>query len=121
MSHGDRFADVINDGNLTETLARAFGNIDRSAKPSLKGLFNDIDLHSTKLGNTPSQRNRKLTKLLKAVADLPLGAHTNDAFGDAYEVMMAMYASTGGRSGGQYFTPPGVSELLAEIATGGRL
>jgi type I restriction enzyme M protein len=46
--------------------------------------------------------------------------NTIDAFGDAYEFLMTMYASTAGKSGGEFFTPQEVSELLAEITTVGK-
>lgn len=46
--------------------------------------------------------------------------HTIDAFGDAYEYLMSMYASSAGKSGGEFYTPQEVSELLAEITTVGK-
>lgn len=117
-----------NDANLNETLARVFRHIEASAKgfeseSDLKGLFDDLDVNSTKLGNTVEKRNQKLVKLLEAIGDLKLGTytdHTIDAFGDAYEFLMTMYASSAGKSGGEFFTPQEVSELLASIATVGK-
>lgn len=116
-----------NDSNLNETLARIFRNIENSAKGTdseddLKGLFDDIDLNSNKLGNTVEKRNQKLVKILNAIGDLKLGNgnyHQNsiDAFGDAYEFLMTMYASNAGKSGGEFFTPQEVSELLARLTT----
>jgi len=116
-----------NDPNLNETLARVFQNIENSAKgtaseDSFKGLFDDLDVNSNKLGNTVEKRNEKLVKLLDAIGDLPLsnGKFTEnsiDLFGDAYEFLMTMYASNAGKSGGEFFTPQEVSELLARIAT----
>ena len=84
----------------------------------MKGLFDDIDVNSNKLGNTVNERNNKLVKLLDAVGDLPLGNYhdnTIDVFGDAYEYLMTMYASNAGKSGGEFFTPQEVGELLARI------
>jgi len=117
-----------NDANLNETLAAVFRNIESSAKGAnseddLKGLFDDLDVNSNKLGGTVEQRNKKLAKLLDAIGDLRLGDYadnTIDAFGDAYEFLMTMYASTAGKSGGEFFTPQEVSELLAEITTVGK-
>jgi type I restriction enzyme M protein len=117
-----------NDLNLNETLAKAFANIESSAKGSeseedFKGLFDDIDVNSNKLGPTVEKRNQKLVKLLDAVGDMGLGNygdHSIDAFGDAYEFLMSMYASNAGKSGGEFFTPQEVSELLAHLATFGR-
>lgn len=117
-----------NDANLNETLSRVFANIENSAKGAnseddLKGLFDDLDVNSNKLGGTVEKRNQKLVKLLEAIGDLKLGDYrdnTIDAFGDAYEFLMTMYASNAGKSGGEFYTPQEVSELLAEIATVGK-
>jgi type I restriction enzyme M protein len=119
-----------NDPNLNETLARVFRNIENSAKGTdsegnLKGLFDDLDVNSNKLGNTVEKRNQKLVKLLDAIGDMPLSngkftENTIDLFGDAYEFLMTMYASNAGKSGGEFFTPQEVSELLARITTVGK-
>lgn len=119
-----------NDPNLNETLTKIFRNIENSAKgtPSedaLKGLFDDLDLNSPKLGNTVEKRNQKLVKILDIIGDLKLGngkftENTIDVFGDAYEFLMTMYASDAGKSGGEFFTPQEVSELLARITVVGK-
>lgn len=96
------------DDNLNETLEKVFQNIEDSAKGTeseadFKGLFDDLDVNSKKLGNTVIQRNEKLVKLLNSVEDMNLGNYqdnTIDAFGDAYEYLMTMYASNAGKSGG---------------------
>ncbi|AKE41905.1 type I restriction-modification system subunit M [Corynebacterium kutscheri] len=116
------------DENLNETLERAFKNIEGSAvgtdaEDDLKGLFDDLDVNSSKLGPTVAKRNEKLVKLLDAIGDLPLGNFENnsiDLFGDAYEYLMQMYASQAGKSGGEYYTPQEVSELLARITVHGK-
>jgi type I restriction enzyme M protein len=116
------------DENLNETLSRVFRNIEGSAngtasEDDLKGLFDDFDVNSSKLGPTVAKRNERLVKLLNAISDLDLGHfadHTIDAFGDAYEYLLTMYASSAGKSGGEFFTPQEVSELLAQITVVGK-
>tara|TARA_B100000519_G_scaffold107509_1_gene93167 strand:+ start:2116 stop:3708 length:1593 start_codon:yes stop_codon:yes gene_type:complete len=116
------------DPNLNETLERVFKNIEGSAvgtdsEDDLKGLFDDLDVNSSKLGNTVAKRNEKLVKLLDAIGDLPLGNFEDnsiDLFGDAYEYLMQMYASQAGKSGGEYYTPQEVSEVLARITVIGK-
>ncbi len=116
------------DENLNETLSRVFKNIEHSAKGTeseddLKGLFDDLDVNSNKLGATITKRNEALVKILDAIGDLKLGDYQDnsiDAFGDAYEFLMTMYASNAGKSGGEFFTPQEVSELLAEITVVGK-
>jgi type I restriction enzyme M protein len=114
--------------NLNETLETVFKAIEGSAigaesENDIKGLFDDLDVNSSKLGNTVAKRNEKLVKLLDAIGDLALGDfadNTIDAFGDAYEYLMTMYASSAGKSGGEFFTPQEVSELLARITVLGK-
>ena len=111
-----------------ETLERVFRNIEDSAKGSVSensfaGLFDDLDVNSNKLGAMVAKRNDKLTKLLNGVGDMKLGDvkdHSVDAFGDAYEYLMTMYASNAGKSGGEFFTPADVSELLTRLGTVGK-
>ena len=116
------------DENLNETLESVFKNIEASAQgtdseTNFKGLFDDIDVNSNKLGGTVARRNEQLVKLMNGIADMKLGDykdHTIDAFGDAYEYLMAMYASNAGKSGGEYYTPQEVSELLTRITLVGK-
>ena len=116
------------DDNLNETLSNVFKNIENSAKGTeseddLRGLFDDIDVNSNKLGGTVQKRNEKLLKILDAIGNLKLGDYQdnkNDMFGDAYEFLMTMYASSAGKSGGEFCTPQEVSELLAEITVVGK-
>ena len=116
------------DENLNETLERVFNNIENSAKGSeseddFSGLFDDVDVNSNKLGATVAKRNEKLVKLINGIGDMKLGNYqdnTIDAFGDAYEFLMSMYASNAGKSGGEFFTPQEVSELLTRLAVAGK-
>lgn len=116
------------DENLNETLERIFSNIESSAQGTdseddFKGLFDDIDVNSNKLGSSVAKRNEKMVKLLNSIAEMKLGDYkdnTIDAFGDAYEYLMGMYASNAGKSGGEYYTPQEVSELLTRIALVGK-
>ena len=114
--------------NLNETLERVFHNIERSAagtasEGDLAGLFEDLDVNSNKLGATVAERNAKLVKLLDGIGAMNLGRYqdnTIDAFGDAYEYLMRMYASNAGKSGGEFFTPQEVSELLTHLTVVGK-
>lgn len=121
-------AKAEHDDNLNETLEGVFRSIEGSAvgtesEHDLKGLFDDFDVNSSKLGPTVAVRNQNLVKLLNAIGELPLGElqeNSIDLFGDAYEYLMTMYASTAGKSGGEFFTPQEVSELLARITVIGK-
>lgn len=132
---------AANDENLNETLERIFNNITNGysqipidkldaeeidgmarAKSNFAGLFDDFDVNSNKLGATVAKRNERLRLLLDGIANMNLSYTDSaiDAFGDAYEYLMSMYASNAGKSGGEYFTPQEVSELLARLAVVGR-
>ncbi len=111
-------------GDLNVTLQNIFTEIEKSSlgtpsEENVKGLFADLDVNSNKLGSTHKIRVEKLTKILQAIGGMQLGDYLKsgiDVFGDAYEYLMAMYASNAGKSGGEFFTPQEVSELLAKIA-----
>lgn len=115
--------------DLNELLSQVFKNIEGSAvgtesEGDLKGLFDDMDVNNAKLGNSVIERNKKLVKLISKIGSLNFGGafqdNSIDAFGDAYEYLMTMYASNAGKSGGEFFTPQEVGELLARIVIGNR-
>ena len=116
------------DENLNMTLESVFKHIEESAKGSesednFSGLFDDIDVNSNKLGATVAKRNSNLVKLMNGIASMGLGNYKDnsiDAFGDAYEYLMSMYASNAGKSRGEFFTPQEVSELLTRMAVAGK-
>ena len=122
----DEVADL--DENLNEILQRNFKNIEKSAigsasEENFKGLFDDLDVNSNKLGPTVIKRNKRLKKLISVIGSMNLGNYQEnsiDAFGDTYEYLMGMYASNAGKSGGEFFTPQEVSELLAKITLVGK-
>ena len=121
-------ANATQDENLNETLESVFKNIEKSSletdsEDNFRGLFDDLDVNSNKLGPTVAERNKKLSRLLTAIGDMQLGFDDDtqiDTFGDAYEFLMNMYASQAGKSGGEFFTPQEVSELLARITVVGK-
>lgn len=112
--------------NLNVDLANIFNDIEQStigtkSEKAFKGLFSDLDTNSPKLGDTVAEKNKTLIALLEGINSMKLGKHQDnsvDAFGDAYEFLMGMYASNAGKSGGEYYTPQEVSELLVKLAVG---
>ncbi|QDY59991.1 type I restriction-modification system subunit M [Helicobacter pylori] len=114
--------------DLNVTLQNIFNEIEKSSlgtpsEQNVKGLFADLDVNSNKLGISHKNRVEKLTKILEAIGGMQLGDYLKsgiDVFGDAYEYLMAMYASNAGKSGGEFFTPQEVSELLAKITLHGQ-
>lgn len=114
------------DKDLNITLDNIFKNIERSAagtssEEDMKGLFSTVNVNSINLGDNVEERNKILCKLLNTIGDLKFESvedNTIDMFGDAYEYLISMYASTSGKRGGEFFTPQEVGELLAKIVIG---
>jgi type I restriction enzyme M protein len=117
-------ANANNNENLNTDLAKIFADIESSASgyPSeddIKGLFADFDTTSNRLGNTVTDKNKRLAAVLKGVAELDFGDFEEnhiDLFGDAYEFLISNYAANAGKSGGEFFTPQHVSKLIARLA-----
>ena len=114
--------------NLNTDLADIFTAIENSAvghpsEPDLNGLFDDFDTRSKRLGDTVVARNKTLSDVIQGVASLDFGDFSEtkiDLFGDAYEFLISKYAANAGKSGGEYFTPPSVSKLIAMLAMHGQ-
>lgn len=110
--------------NLNTDLAAIFSAIESSANgyPSeqdIKGLFTDFDTTSNRLGNTVTDKNSRLSAVLKGVEGLSFGNIQEsqiDLFGDAYEFLISNYAANAGKSGGEFFTPQSVSKLISQLA-----
>nr|WP_162137773.1 type I restriction-modification system subunit M [Helicobacter pylori] len=96
--------------DLNVTLQNIFNEIEKSSlgtpsEENVKGLFADLDVNSNKLGSSHKNRVEKLNKILQAIGGMQLGDYLKsgiDVFGDAYEYLMAMYASNAGKSGGEF-------------------
>ena len=119
-------AKAAKDENLNETLATTFRAIEASAvgtdaEYKMKGLFSDFIVDNSKLGITVADRNKVLADVIDAVRDMKLSQdiqnNNNDTFGDTYEFLMSMYAANAGKSGGEFFTPQEVSEILVKLVT----
>lgn len=114
--------------NLNTDLAAIFTAIEGSAngyesEHDIKGLFADFDTTSNRLGNTVEEKNRRLAAVIKGVESLDFGHFEDneiDLFGDAYEFLISNYAANAGKSGGEFFTPQNVSNLIARLATYGK-
>lgn len=127
---GNLFVNVLQKGkndpdNLNKYLSEAFNQINNStigspSEQDFEGLFKEFDINNEKLDGDVPVRNQILLGILEGIQNMNLGGFQNsdiDIFGDAYEYLMKMYASNAGKSGGEFFTPQEVSELLAKITT----
>lgn len=88
-------------------------------KDAGKSVFQDISFNTDKLGEE-KQKNTILRELLedfsKPELDLkPSRVGTLDIIGNAYEYLIKNFAASGGQKAGEFYTPPEVSDLIAEL------
>lgn len=112
---------------ILEDLQRILNNIQLStmgteSEEDFDNLFEDMDLTSTKLGKTPEQRNTLIAKVLAHLdkIDFKLNDTEIDVLGDAYEYLIAQFASGAGKKAGEFYTPQQVSKILAKLVTTGK-
>ena len=112
---------------ILEDLTNILRNIESStmgteSEDDFGNLFEDLDLTSTKLGKTDEQRNTIISKVLSHLdkIDFQLENSEIDVLGDAYEYLIAQFASGAGKKAGEFYTPQEVSKILAKIVTTGK-
>lgn len=109
-----------NESDIGQTINKALAKIEEDNKGKLREVFRNIDFNSEViLGKTP-ERNAMLKQLLEDFNSpelnlSPSSIGNEDVIGNAYEYLIARFASDAGQKGGEFFTPPEVSELLARI------
>lgn len=93
-----------------------------SSEEEFAGLFEDIDLTSTKLGRTVEQKNKLISEVIKHLAeiDFKFADTESDLLGDAYEYLIGEFASGAGKKAGEFYTPQQVSKVMAKIVTMGK-
>ena len=127
------FTSVASRGNGTannfilEDLTSILRNIEQTtmgteSEDDFVHLFEDLDLNSTKLGKTVDQRNKLIVQVLTHLdkINFELKNHDRDVLGDAYEYLIAQFASGAGKKAGEFYTPQQVSKVLAKIVTNGK-
>lgn len=108
--------------NIGEIINTALRKIEKDNPQKFDGIFNNIDFNdSNKFGETKT-RNAILKHLLEDFSDSeldlsPSALQNNDVMGDAYEYLISNFASDAGKKGGEFFTPPEVSTLIAKIVS----
>lgn len=112
---------------ILDDLQRILNNIEQStmgtdSEDDFDSLFEDLDLASTKLGRTETQKNDLIAKVLVHLQaiDFELDKADSDVLGDAYEYLIGQFASGAGKKAGEFYTPREVSTVLAKIVTTGK-
>jgi len=133
LKPSELFSEVAKRGNsdsdnfILEDLTQILINIERStmgheSEDDFEGLFDDLDLTSKKLGKTEQAKNTLIAKVLFHLDQInfDLDNAESDVLGDAYEYLIAQFASGAGKKGGEFYTPQQVSKILAQIVTSGK-
>ena len=133
LKPNELFSAVAQRGNgdtnnfILEDLTTILRNIESStmgheSEDDFEDLFSDIDLTSKKLGRTEEQKNTLIAKVLAHLDNInfELKNHDRDVLGDAYEYLIAQFASNAGKKAGEFYTPQAVSKILAKIVTSGK-
>lgn len=137
LKPSELFSEVAKRGNsdkeedesnfILEDLQKILTNIQQStmgteSEEDFDHLFEDMDLNSTKLGKSPEARNTIIAKVLSHLdkIDFKLENTELDVLGDAYEYLIAQFASGAGKKAGEFYTPQEVSMVLAKIVTTGK-
>lgn len=107
------------DGELLHVLQAGFKYIEtESFESTFQGLFSEIDLSSTKLGKTYTERNTKLCAVIQKIAEgLSTFSTDVDTLGDAYEYLIGQFAAGSGKKAGEFYTPQQISDILSTIVT----
>ncbi len=113
-----------NADNIGELINIALANLEEANREKMSsedgsGIFRNIDFNSSNLGDT-KEKNIRLRNLLKDFANEklvfdPTHLEDNDVIGDAYEFLIANFADNSGKKAGEFYTPAGVSTLLARL------
>jgi len=116
-----------NNTNLIEQLEKTLNSIEQStmgtdSEDDFDKLFSELDLNSSRLGKTVNDRNELISKVLVHLdkIDFQLENSQIDVLGDAYEYLIAQFASGAGKKAGEFYTPQEVSTILAKLVTAGK-
>lgn len=112
---------------VVEDLGKALKLVEESAlghesEHEFTGLFEDVDLTSTKLGRTVQQKNKLISEVIKHLDEIDFKFEDTemDVLGDAYEYLIGQFAAGAGKKAGEFYTPQQVSKILAKLVTIGK-
>lgn len=106
--------------DIGDRIGKALVALEDANKTKLEGVFRNVDFNSEAALGETKDRNAKLKHMLEDFADpkldlRPAHLESRDVLGDAYEFLVKNFASDSGKKGGEFYTPPEVSRLLARI------
>jgi type I restriction enzyme M protein len=109
---------------ILDELSRVLNDIEQSTTAAdsaddFNGLFEELDLNSSKLGKNPDARNKLIGQVLVHLENIDFQLENSeiDLLGDAYEYLIGQFASGAGKKAGEFYTPQQVSKILAKLVT----
>lgn len=117
--------DEVHNNTITpDTFQNMFESFDNNLRLNSKatqdftGVFDDMNLNNSRLGNTTASRAKALTQIIDLVDQVDyIDEDGKDILGDIYEYLIAKFAGNSGKKAGEFYTPHEVSEVLAKLAT----
>lgn len=112
----DKFSVEDYERAVNELTGSTLGN---KSEKAFEGLFNDMRLQDTRLGDTVSERTDKIGKVIAKIGEIDMNLQDQqfDVLGTAYMILIGLFQSGAGKKGGEFFTPTGPSKLCATLAT----
>ena len=113
---GDKFSVEDYERAVNDLVGSTLGNKSQAA---FAGLFDDMRLQDTRLGDTVSERTEKIGKVIAKIGDIEMNLNDQefDVLGTAYMILIGLFQSGAGKKGGEFFTPVGPSTLCATLAS----
>lgn len=113
---GDKFSVEDYERAVNELTGSTLGH---KSEKAFEGLFNDMRLQDTRLGDTVSERTEKIGKVIAKIGEIDMNLQDQqfDVLGTAYMILIGLFQSGAGKKGGEFFTPTGPSKLCATLAT----
>lgn len=109
----DKFSVEDYERAISELVGSTLGHKSESA---FKGLFDDMRLQDTRLGDSVRERTEKMGKVIAKIGEIDIDLQV-DVLGTAYMILIGLFQSGAGKKGGEFFTPVGPSTLCATLAT----
>lgn len=89
--------------------------LNKEAVKNFKGVFNDVNLGDSRLGNSTNERAKSLNRIVKLINGIEYKSEDRkDILGEIYEYLIGQFAASAGKKGGEFYTPHEVSRILAK-------
>ncbi|MDD5795114.1 MAG: type I restriction-modification system subunit M [Clostridiales bacterium] len=130
IAPNDTWASLIDKINNSEVIPSDYqaifdnfnknAELNKEASKDFRGVFNDINLGDSRLGNSTNERAKSLNNIVKLINGIKFkGDDGKDILGEIYEYLIGQFAASAGKKGGEFYTPHQISKILAKIVTSG--